>query len=643
MANPFIRRILFSGALCAGAAFLLTSCIDDSYDLNKVDLTMGLGSEGLAVKFGNTEKILLNDILETDNNVKVQEGTNLYYLVESGSTNINMEVNKFTTSINDTHLNMNAPVLTFDDVKQAVEEETGHTFPSSVTSVPITSGFSTTGNAEGNEKVNFNVKDVKDVSYIKDLDIEETDIKLNLNTVNTPSSMPFGVQKLENMKITIPTCLKVVKGSVANGWVLDEATNTLTCTSMNYSAQNPTICKMKLNKIVLNRAPKNNQVTFTDDELTMHMEGKVTFGASRNFDMGKNDVASVRLDIAIGNQQGTSLEKLLTVKQVTGKFTPAIDPAIDPIDISSSLPDFLKDEEVEIDVANPTLRFKSDFTNIPVGVDLSGKVTSVYPPKLDEKGNPLVNENGETIKTHKDVTITLPKQSFDNNKDNYVYYYQGTSPYDPEGLPATYKSAKVSNLGTLIKKLPEQINVDLKNGQVAVKDKEYTIELGKKYAADAHYNVFVPFEFNKGLTIVYRDSTKSMNDDLKDYGADGIRVNGTAENAIPLDLLVTLEALDVDGNPIPGITFTTARVNAGSGETTLNANGEPEWKVTETPLEIEADLASPDLLSKVDKLVFKVNADNKETTQSHKLISTQYLRVANIKLRLKGAVTADFN
>lgn len=624
MANPFIRRILFSGALCAGAAFLLTSCIDDSYDLNKVDLTMGLGSEGLAVKFGNTEKILLNDILETDDNVKV-DGTNLYYLVESGSTNINMKVNTFTTSINDTHLNMNAPVLTFDDVKQAVEEETGHTFPSSVTSVPITSGFSTTGNAEGNEKVNFNVKDVKDVSYIKDLDIEETDIKLNLNTVNTPSSMPFGVQKLENMKITIPTCLKVVKGSVANGWVLDEATNTLTCTSMNYSAQNPTICSMKLNKIVLNRAPKNNQVTFTDDELTMHMEGKVTFGASRNFDMGKNDVASVRLDIAIGNQQGTSLEKLLTVKQVTGKFTPAIDPAIDPINISESLPDFLKDEEVEIDVANPTLRFKSDFTNIPVGVDLSGKVTSEYTDKTKNK------------------TITLPKQSFDENTNNIVYYYQGNKPYDPEGTPATYKSAKVDNLGTLIKKLPEQINVDLKNGQVAVKDKEYTIELGKKYAADAHYNVFVPFEFNKGLTIVYRDSTKSMNDDLKDYGAEGIRVNGTAQNAIPLDLVVTLEALDVDGNPIPGITFTTARVSAGSGESFINSNGETKWKVTETPLEIEASLSDPKLLSQVDKLVFKVNADNKETTQSHKLISTQYLRVANIKLRLKGAVTADFN
>lgn len=613
MANPFIRRIFLSGALCAGAAFLLTSCIDDSYDLDKVDLTMGLGSEGLAVKFGNTEKILLNDILETDNSVKV-DGTNLYYLVENGSTNINMTVDKFSTSINDTHLNMNAPVLTFADVKQAVEEETGHTFPSGVTSVPISSGFSTSGNAEGNEKVNFNVKDVKDVSYIKDLDIEETDIKLILNTVNTPTDMPFGVQKLENMKITIPTCLRVKEGSLAEGWHLDAATNTLTCASMTYS--NPTICSMKLNKIVLNRAPKNNQVTFTDDELTMHMEGKVTFGASSNFYMGQNDVASVRLDIAIGNQQSSSLEKLLTVKQVTGIFTPEINPNINPINISESLPDFLQDKDVRIDVANPTLRFKSDFTTIPVGVDLSGTLTSEY------------------TDANKNKSITLPKQSFDEKTNNVVYYHQGDAPYDPEGLPATYKSAKVNNLGTLIEELPEQIKVDLGNKQVAVKNETYTIELGKKYAADADYDVFVPFEFNNGLKIVYRDSTNSMNDDLKDYGADGIRVNGTAQNTIPLDLIVTLEAIGLDGNPIPGITFTTARVNAGSGDID---------KPTETPIEIEATLSDPTLLSKVDKLIFKVTADNKETTQSHKLISTQYLRVANIKLRLKGAVTADFN
>lgn len=621
MANPFIRSLIFSGAFCASGALMLTSCIDDSYDLDKVDLTMGLGSDGLAVKLGNTEKIFLEDILETDNSVKT-DGNNLYYLVESGSTNIDMTIKEFSTSVNDTKLSMNGPVLDFDQVKTAVEKATGQTFPS-ITEVSVSKGFSVTGNAEGSEKTTFIVNGVNDVSYIKDLDIEETEVKLNLYIANTPSNLPFGVQELKDMKIRIPEFLRIKEGSLAAGWTLDETTNTLSCASMTYG--NPTICSLKINKVMIDRAPKDGKVHFTEDELVVYMKGKVTFGASQSFTMSKNSTASVRLEISIDTQQNASSQKMLTIKQVTGKFTPTIDPDINAINISESLPDFLKDEAVRIDVANPTLCFNADFTNIPVGIDLSGTLTSEYKNAADNQ------------------TITLPKQSFDEKTNNSVYYYQGDKPYDPEGLPANYKSARVANLSTLINKLPEQIKVDLKNGQVAVKDKEFTIELGKKYEANASYNVFVPFEFNEGITIVYRDSTDSMHDDLKNYGAEGIRVNGTAQNTIPLDLVVTIEAIGLDGKIIPGITFTEVKVNAGSGKSVQNAIGETEWEITETPIEIEATLSDPKLLSDVDKLIFKVNAANAETSRSHQLVSTQYLRVANIKLRLKGAVTADFN
>ena len=61
MANLFIKHLLLGSAMCAGSALLLTSCIDDSYDVNKIDLTMKLGSEGLSAPLGNTEKIYLDD------------------------------------------------------------------------------------------------------------------------------------------------------------------------------------------------------------------------------------------------------------------------------------------------------------------------------------------------------------------------------------------------------------------------------------------------------------------------------------------------------------------------------------------------------------------------------------------------------
>ena len=624
MANPFIKRILFSGALCAGAALMLTSCLDDSYDLNKVDLTMGLGSDGLAVTLGNTENILLNDILDTDESVKL-DTKNRYYLVEEGNTNINMKVDGFSTNIADTKLNMDAPVLSFDDVKKSVEAS-GVSLGDNVTSIPVSKNLASSGSAKGQQTLDFEVTGMKtDVTYLEDLAIEDTDVKLMLYTANTPANMPFGVISMNNVEIKLPSILRVKEGSLASGWTLDSSTNTLKCSALNYDKAKPAICALQVNKVVLKRAPKDGKVVFTNDELTVEMKAqKVTFGATQDFTMRQNDVASVRLDIVIGNPNTSKSN--LTVVEATGRFNPEINPSINPINISNSLPDFLQDDEVALDVANPTLRFKSDFTNIPVGVKFSGVLTSVF-------------NDGVTANR----SVTLPEKSFENNKQNVLYYAQTATPYDPEGLPEVYDKAVVSTLNTLVSKLPEKIDVDLANGKVKVKDQLYTIKLNQEYAADAAYSVFVPFEFNNGLSIVYNDSTNSINSDVEKYAAEGIRISAVAQNAIPLDLNINIEAHGVDGRVINGIVFTPAKVNAGSGKSVVDANGASSFEVKETPIVLEATLSDPNLLKKVDRLIFKVRADNKETTESHELVSTQFLRMANIKLRLKGAVTADFN
>lgn len=248
MANPFIKRILFSGALCAGAALMLTSCLDDSYDLNKVDLTMGLGSDGLAVTLGNTENILLNDILDTDESVKL-DTKNRYYLVEEGNTNINMKVDGFSTNIADTKLNMDAPVLSFNDVKKSVEASLGVTLGDNVTSIPVSKNLASTGSADGKQALDFEVTGMKtDVTYLEDLAIEDTDVKLMLYTANTPANMPFGVISMNNVEIKLPSILRVKEGSLASGWTLDNSTNTLKCSALNYDKAKPTICALQVNK-----------------------------------------------------------------------------------------------------------------------------------------------------------------------------------------------------------------------------------------------------------------------------------------------------------------------------------------------------------------------------------------------------------
>ena len=80
MAPIQIKQFLFVGALCAGSAFLTTACVDNSYDLSEdLDLTMGLGSNGLSVPMGNVEKIYLNDILYVSSNGLITSNCDMSY------------------------------------------------------------------------------------------------------------------------------------------------------------------------------------------------------------------------------------------------------------------------------------------------------------------------------------------------------------------------------------------------------------------------------------------------------------------------------------------------------------------------------------------------------------------------------------
>ena len=615
MANLFIKHLLLGSAMCAGSALLLTSCVDDSYDVNKIDLTMKLGSEGLSAPLGNTEKIYLDDILDVDESVKL-DANNLYYLVEDGTTHFSVKVDKVNTTFNDTHMSMNYEVVNYEKVREQLAAE-GISVPAG-TPLPIAADFVTEeAEAEGNQSIDFKIKDINDVSFVESIAVTSTPVTLKLYKQNSSDNVTLGIKTVKGLTIQIPKVLHV--GNYDNTkWELTEATGSAThhvlkqkgTLTLNNVAE-VDLCNLSLDRVDLNRAiGSSKEISLSGDEANITLAGKVTFGnyGNRQFEMREGDYASVRLDIKVGNNNQ------LTANTVTGKFCPTINPTVNDINIAESLPDFLKDDEVRIAASNPTLRFTSDMTNIPVGINLSGDLTSVYSKATDNK------------------SVSLPATSMEAKQNNTVYYYQGAAPYDPEGERVATDQAKVTNLSSLIEKLPESIKVDLTNGKVNVQDKLYTIELGHNYEANAAYSVFVPFEFNGGLKIVYNDSTSSLHDDLKDLKSNGtLKVTANVLNTIPLRLVIGLEARDVNGNVIPGITFTEATAEAGDG-TNEKAS----------VLTLTAKLTHEDDLSKIDRIHFKVHAAS-GNDGSHNLVSTQYLKLNDIKVRVEGGVIADFN
>lgn len=632
MANPLFKHLLVTGMLCAGTTLLFTGCIDDSYDLDKVDLTMKLNTDGLGVKLGNTDLIALADILDEDETVKT-EANGLYYLVKDGTSNFNVKVDNMTTSFNDTKLDMNTPVLQYNDVFKQLQDAgipvtEGNTLP-----IPV--DFEMHGSAKGDQEVDFKITDVSDVKQVKTIDLQKSKVALTLTEANQPASLNLGVTRLKNIRLYLPKFLGVT--DVAPGWELKEGNvlvYTLNGGIYNYNRNNPEICSVYLNKVALDQTEnkgkvENGGIELTPNELNVTMTAEQVFfenRAGRELSMNVGDQASVRLDIKVPNNK-------LNISQVTGIFNPAIDPDNERIDVSSDLPDFLQDKEVRIVATNPTIRFHANMSTLPVGIDMRGTLTAVK-----ENG---AFENGAPTKV-----VKLDKGVMEMGRDNYVYYCnQGNTPYDPEGAKAGAATVKnTANIGDLITELPDYLEVDLKNNQINVKNEYYTVQLGRDYHVDADYSVFVPFEFDRGLKVVYNDSTESMHSDLKDLSATGtLEVMADAYNTIPLELLVGLKAVDVDGNEVP-VEFNTAEAHVAPGDgSTYTMNGEVKQRSGSevmTPIKITAKLDDKDLLSRIDKLCFNIHAD---ATGSNKLVSTQYLKLNNIKIKLHAGVIADFN
>lgn len=632
MANPLFKHLLVTGMLCAGTTLLFTGCIDDSYDLDKVDLTMKLNTEGLGVKLGNTDLIALADILDEDETVKT-EANGLYYLVKDGTSNFNVKVDNMTTSFNDTKLDMDAPVLQYNDVYEQLE--TAGVPVVDGKPLPIPADFEMHGSAEGNQKIDFSITDVNDVKEVKTIDLYKSKVALTLTEANHPATLNLGVTRLKNIRLYLPKFLGVT--DVAPGWELKEGNvlvYTLNGGTYNYNRNNPEICSVYLNKVALDQTKNNGKVEngsieLTPAELNIKMTAEQVYfenRAGRELSMNVGDQASVRLDIKVPNN-------VLNISQVTGIFNPAIDPDNERIDVSNDLPDFLQDKEVRIVATNPTIRFHANMSTLPVGIDMRGTLTAVK-----ENG---AFENGATTKV-----VKLDKGVMEMGRDNYVYYCnQGNTPYDPEGAKAGAATVKnTANIGDLITELPDYLEVNLKNNQINVKNEYYTVQLGRDYHVDADYSVFVPFEFDRGLKVVYNDSTESMHSDLKDLSATGtLEVMADAYNTIPLELLVGLKAVDVDGNEVP-VEFNTAEAHVAPGDgSTYTMNGEVKQRSGSevmTPIKITAKLDDKDLLSRIDKLCFNIHAD---ATGSNKLVSTQYLKLNNIKIKLHAGVIADFN
>lgn len=573
-----------------GIPFVLAGCIDSSFDLSEghLDKTVKLEAEGIALKFGSTEKVLLQDLIKVENNI-VTDADNTYYIVERGTTDINFSVAPAQTSISQFSLYPDEHILDGEDCAgQSIAK--GQTL--------LFSNVSLTGG------INTHIRNIStDVKSILSVDYGEQHFFFTLQ-MDQSAGAGFAIKSVKNFKIKLP---KDVVSSNA------DSKNEVHFKDISLSPAN-SVFLGSVDFLGLNFSNKGERgyINAGDIDLSqdlIELEADIELYATRDFTIHADDYVSLELD---GKLNGKEVEKL-EAKSITGYFDPAINPEIDPINIREKLPSVLTEGEQHFDVSGTTVRFDVDMTEEPA--DILARIDLVG------------SGEGHLPAAGKSATL-------EGGKMNVIYFYDEHGEVsDPDGIVAESRRYP-SDINRVFVDIPDEVVVNLGDGRIHMADKPCTIAFGREYTAFVDYKFALPFRFNKSFRIEYHDTTEDLNGDLKDLQADGIRIVADVANTVPLDLKLAVVAKDIYGEPI-NVDVDKVLVKAAPVSQGL--------KETVTPIEIVIKFADPSELSRLDKVDFVVEADSRQEVEGGVLRSDMYLQMRDARIKFLGSIIADLN
>ncbi len=592
--NYFLRFLL---TLLVISTFY--SCVDNDYDLGKdVDLTMGLGSENLTLKIGETEKIYLKDMLDIeDTNIDtLKDGRSLYYLIKEGASEIDVRVNKI-------------PVFRVAEVNLVPDRVL---FPSEVPGVDPDRDPLQLNNVTASAPMTVDIQSIpEEIIRLRKIYPVSKMCTMKL-VVEQPEGSSYILTDVKNLTINFPYFLSSSVFQGAPGQTVYRVPDISGNTSPVIQLDPIPVEYLQFGQADLfGQLITENSLIAEDD---VEMSGDFTFNVSLYELNEKNSRVNVKLIIELG---------AIDADRIEGIVDPLIEPVVDPIDIADELPGFLKDPAVVLEVSNPTMKFISYGASLPVPILFSGHVSSV-------------KENSYT------GPVRIPVSGYEpipQGTDHTFYFYQGNEPFDPQGVNAMAPVHFVPTLSSLIREVPDYLQVDLSGRRVkANPDQLHSIRLGEQFRATMDYEVLVPFIFDKGLRIVYTDSILDMHDDLKDYQVSGMTLTAVSVNSIPLDLNLTLVPIGFSPSGEPETDL--------SGEIEVEpalvpaAKGLAEADITEANIAIVMKASNPEAVSRLDRFDIRVNG---ESVDSSELTSNQYFFLKEMRIKLHGQVIANFN
>lgn len=578
------KRPLIAAALLLTSFGITTSCIDNSYDLNKdIDMTISAGGEHLAIPVGYTEKITLDKIIELDEGDDLQIVDGEYHLLKKDN------IDETNTSVKLVTVNESSnPIEPIRIISGNHDNNVRDIFISNAES----EGF-INAEAHGVDKAVIEIG-----SLAADMPTTLT-LKLKLG-----GEISTSLVKVGTMTITFPNFIQFEKENGLNG-------QTLTMTNVQIRPSGFTK-ELKINKYVFGSTyGEGNRVEEKEGDRILKIENqKITIEMQ---------------DIYVDNPQGSGSLSItptvtlaeMAVSEVYGTIQPDID--VKPTEVElNNLPDFLQDDEIRLDITNPVFSFNAN-NPLNTDVEMDGVLTGYKDGKVT-KIVKIGSGNGG-------ASITL-KPSGDKQQTISIVRDEQTV------VEANATKVVVPNLNDIIETIPDHINVELKP---AVKTEQYyTVNLGQDYTLNSAYDIDIPLSFGSNLKIVYEETLDNFDLDLEDVDIKKAVLSINAVNTIPLAMEIKNEnvsALDANGNVIKDIDVTV------EGTITESKDGKTE---VSSALNVNLNETAEGAISKLDGLKLKITAVPGQATDIQ-LLSTQWMQLKDMKLKIPNGIKVDLN
>lgn len=626
------RRLSLLIGCVAGTFFLMPSCVNDDYDLNKdIDMTINVGGD-LTIPTSATSEMKMKDLLdlEDDGIVKVKDpdanGDGDYYLMKGSD-----EPSSFSFKIDPIEVN---PL-------ERKEFKMGFTIPSQkellvkggLTDMQADMVINAGGDFDVIKSIrpDFNPKkeyvsdpiELDTAVQVLDYDFSVPDELIALNFIDfsdTPMKPEFKLRHtMEKGLVDLHAVYAEFPGILMHDSYHEGGDWTWTPTKDGHHVfKFPVDVPLKKNEYYnvgmefvyidmkgdpwergkdANGEWLKDQHIVIDEDVMMHGEVLVKATAEDFWDMAGHTYEL----IAYINMPAPNIES------VTVKANPDIDAESTVIKLDD-LPDFLTENEVSLVLKEPAIRLDVE-GNVSAPVNCWGSLVS------------LGNEN-TVLNEVKIGEVDMPELVVGEGGNSHWCIYDGVKP-TWEG----YNYHKAERLQEIVKVMPDSIKMNFDAG-VDV-NKYFEVELGKEYKASIQYQLECPLALDAGSVIVYSDTIDGWSEDLEDFEVGGVKMTARIDMGenMPFDKLdIDITPIDVEATPIGKELIKVNELkNIGNGQT------------------IEILLTCKDgAMEILDGVVLKATA-KVTTDNAQPLRSNSTIKLDNISVGIIGGVVMDMN